>query len=268
MGYSFTRDALLLVLADGMGGHLRGEIAATIALQTMSTLFQQQATPYVKKPERFLEEAFMAAHRDIHRYRAMHNLPETPRTTVVACLIQHNCASGRTAATRACTGCARPDPGAHARPFAHRAPDRQGPGRSRPSAPPTRTATSCTTASARRRLPKVELSRRPACSRATCCCCAPTACGRCCPTSRDGAAAAPRPSCSAVPDLLRMATRDRRPAQRQHHRAGHQWQGAVIEDDCATTVGAGDMRDLDLMLPEDLAAPPSGHERPPACRLR
>jgi protein phosphatase len=93
MGYSFTRDALLLVLADGMGGHLRGEIAATVALQTISSLFQQQATPYVKKPQRFLEEAFLAAHREIHQYRAVHKLPETPRTTIVACLIQHNTAT-------------------------------------------------------------------------------------------------------------------------------------------------------------------------------
>ncbi|MFP5393467.1 MAG: PP2C family protein-serine/threonine phosphatase, partial [Gammaproteobacteria bacterium] len=58
--------------------------------QTMSTLFQQQATPYVKKPERFLEEAFISAHEEIHRYRIANSLPETPRTTVVACLIQHN----------------------------------------------------------------------------------------------------------------------------------------------------------------------------------
>jgi serine/threonine protein phosphatase PrpC len=93
MGYSFTRDALLLVLADGMGGHLRGEIAAAVALQTISTMFQQQATPYVKKPQRFLEEAFIAAHQDIHAYRAAHNLTETPRTTIVACLIQHNTAT-------------------------------------------------------------------------------------------------------------------------------------------------------------------------------
>jgi serine/threonine protein phosphatase PrpC len=90
MGYSFTRDALLLLLTDGMGGHLRGEMAATIAMQTIATLFQQQATPYVKKPERFLEDCFFAAHREIHRYRVINNLPETPRTTVVACLIQHN----------------------------------------------------------------------------------------------------------------------------------------------------------------------------------
>jgi serine/threonine protein phosphatase PrpC len=92
MGYSYTREALLLVLADGMGGHAHGEVAATIMMQTMSALFQQHATPYVKKPERFLEEAFLAAHEAIHRYRTLHGLPDTPRTTVVACLIQHNCA--------------------------------------------------------------------------------------------------------------------------------------------------------------------------------
>ncbi|KFC65857.1 PP2C family serine/threonine-protein phosphatase [Massilia sp. LC238] len=92
MGYSFTRDALLLVLADGMGGHMRGEIAATIALQTLSMMFRMQAKPYVKKPERFLEEALNQAHWDILAYAERHKLPETPRTTVVACLVQHNCA--------------------------------------------------------------------------------------------------------------------------------------------------------------------------------
>ena len=93
MGYSYTRDALLLVLADGMGGHLHGEVAAQIALHTLSTLFQQQATPYVKKPERFLEDGFLQAHHEIHRYRASKGWPDTPRTTVVACLIQHNTAT-------------------------------------------------------------------------------------------------------------------------------------------------------------------------------
>ena len=92
MGYCFTRDALLLVLADGMGGHLHGEIAATIAMQTLSMMFQMQARPTIRKPERFLEEALTQAHRDIHAYAARHKLPDTPRTTVVACLVQHNCA--------------------------------------------------------------------------------------------------------------------------------------------------------------------------------
>ena len=92
MGYSFTRDALLLVLADGMGGHIQGEVAATIALQTIAALFQQQAKPYIKKPEQFLQESFFAAHREIHRYRAVNKLEDTPRTTLVVCLIQHGTA--------------------------------------------------------------------------------------------------------------------------------------------------------------------------------
>jgi serine/threonine protein phosphatase PrpC len=92
MGYSYTRDALLLVLADGMGGHLRGEIAATITLQAISSEFQKQATPYVRKPERFLEQAIERAHNEILRYAEARRLPEAPRTTVVACLVQHNSA--------------------------------------------------------------------------------------------------------------------------------------------------------------------------------
>jgi protein phosphatase len=92
MGYSYTREALLLVLADGMGGHQRGEVAASIALQTMSTLFRDQANPYVKRPERFLEDAFEQAHEAIQRYAREHGMSENPRTTIVACLVQHNCA--------------------------------------------------------------------------------------------------------------------------------------------------------------------------------
>ena len=38
MGYCFTREALLLILADGMGGHSHGELAAVLALQTMGDL--------------------------------------------------------------------------------------------------------------------------------------------------------------------------------------------------------------------------------------
>ena len=92
MGYCFTRDSLLLLLADGMGGHLNGEVAATIALQPVATMFRAQARPYVKRPERFLEEALLQAHHDIQAHAATHGLPEMPRTTVVACLVQHNCA--------------------------------------------------------------------------------------------------------------------------------------------------------------------------------
>ena len=43
MGYSYTREAGLFALADGMGGHPEGEVAAQIALETMSALFQREA---------------------------------------------------------------------------------------------------------------------------------------------------------------------------------------------------------------------------------
>lgn len=92
MGYSFTRDALLLLLADGMGGHIQGDVAATLALQTIAALFQQRAKPYIKKPEQFLQESFFAAHREIHRYRAVNKLEDSPRTTLIVCLIQHGTA--------------------------------------------------------------------------------------------------------------------------------------------------------------------------------
>jgi serine/threonine protein phosphatase PrpC len=92
MGYSFTRESLLLVLADGMGGHARGEVAATITLQTMSAMFQRQATPYIKGPERFLQDALLESHDAILRYGVQHGMKDTPRTTVVACLVQHNSA--------------------------------------------------------------------------------------------------------------------------------------------------------------------------------
>ena len=35
MGYVFSRDALLLLLADGMGGHAHGEIAAQITVECL-----------------------------------------------------------------------------------------------------------------------------------------------------------------------------------------------------------------------------------------
>ena len=89
MGYCFTRDALLLLLADGMGGHLNGEIAASLSLQTMGALFRERAAPAVNDPSALLDELVFTAHQSLLNYRATHRLPDTPRTTVVACLVQH-----------------------------------------------------------------------------------------------------------------------------------------------------------------------------------
>lgn len=89
MGYCYTRDAALFVLADGMGGHAEGEVAAQLALQTMAAQFQQHAQPTVKKPADFLSDSLLAAHHRIVRYAGEKGLPDTPRTTVVAALVQN-----------------------------------------------------------------------------------------------------------------------------------------------------------------------------------
>ena len=88
MGYSYTRDAVLFLLADGMGGHPEGEMAAQIALQTLSTLFQRDAKPSLPSVQGFLATGVMAAHHQIIRYASEQALMDTPRTTLVAGLIQ------------------------------------------------------------------------------------------------------------------------------------------------------------------------------------
>ncbi len=88
MGYCFTRETLLLLLADGMGGHLNGEIAAALSLQVMGALFRERATPVVADPPGLLSELIFAAHQSLLAYRAQRRLPDTPRTTIVACLVQ------------------------------------------------------------------------------------------------------------------------------------------------------------------------------------
>ncbi|MGZ5179004.1 MAG: PP2C family protein-serine/threonine phosphatase [Ramlibacter sp.] len=88
MGYCYTRESGLFVLADGMGGHPEGEVAAQLALQTVSALYQREAKPTVRDPIEFLSLALMAAHHQIIRYAGEKGMLDTPRTTLVAALLQ------------------------------------------------------------------------------------------------------------------------------------------------------------------------------------
>ena len=92
MGYCYTRDSGLFALADGMGGHPEGEVAAQLALQTLAALFQRDAKPTLADPVRFLHDSIMAAHHQLLRYATEKALMDTPRTTVVACVLQGNAA--------------------------------------------------------------------------------------------------------------------------------------------------------------------------------
>jgi len=93
MGYCYTRESGLFVLADGMGGHPEGEVAAQLALQTISALYQKEARPLVKDVTEFLATALMAAHHQIIRYASEKGMLDTPRTTLVACVVQANSAT-------------------------------------------------------------------------------------------------------------------------------------------------------------------------------
>jgi len=88
MGYCYTRESGLFLLADGMGGHPEGEVAAQLALQTISALYQKEARPIVKDVTEFLSTALMAAHHQIIRYASEKGMLDTPRTTLVAAVVQ------------------------------------------------------------------------------------------------------------------------------------------------------------------------------------
>jgi serine/threonine protein phosphatase PrpC len=88
MGYCYTRDSGLFALADGMGGHPEGEVASQLALQTMAALFQRDAKPTLADPLRFLHDAIVAGHHQLLRYATEKALMDTPRTTIVACILQ------------------------------------------------------------------------------------------------------------------------------------------------------------------------------------
>jgi PPM family protein phosphatase len=92
VGYSYSRDVLLMAIADGMGGHIDGEVAAEIAVTEITRRFQQEARNKLKKPPEFLVSAIQSAHRAIVSHAVEHNLLECPRTTVVACIVQNGSA--------------------------------------------------------------------------------------------------------------------------------------------------------------------------------
>ena len=88
IGYWQTRDALLMLVADGMGGHLRGDVAAQAVLQHLAQAFQREAKPGLADPQAFLFNAVGGAHRLIHEQAHALGLPDTPRTTIVTCVVQ------------------------------------------------------------------------------------------------------------------------------------------------------------------------------------
>lgn len=88
VAYAYSDRALLLVLADGMGGHMHGEVAAHLAVKAFVGAFEQAALPRVPEPDAFLREIMQRAHMDIIRHAREQMLPGNPGTTCVVALVQ------------------------------------------------------------------------------------------------------------------------------------------------------------------------------------
>jgi PPM family protein phosphatase len=88
MGYTYTRESALFIMADGMGGHAHGELAAQIALETVTDCFKSQAQPKLADPRSFLSQSILMAHHHILQFSHEHGMADSPRTTIVALLVQ------------------------------------------------------------------------------------------------------------------------------------------------------------------------------------
>jgi serine/threonine protein phosphatase PrpC len=92
IGHWQTSEALFLVVADGMGGHAHGEVAAQITVDCLGAAFRGEAKPRVPDPDLFLSRGISRAHAMILHQAQKQGLSDSPanspRTTVVACLVQ------------------------------------------------------------------------------------------------------------------------------------------------------------------------------------
>jgi serine/threonine protein phosphatase PrpC len=88
IGHWRTAQTLLLVVADGMGGHAHGEFAAELALCYAAAMFRSEASPRLMQPARFLRAAALGAHAALLQEADALGLADTPRTTFVACVVQ------------------------------------------------------------------------------------------------------------------------------------------------------------------------------------
>jgi serine/threonine protein phosphatase PrpC len=88
VGHWSAPGATLLAVADGLGGHAHGEIAAQIAVNIFGTAFEAQARPRLDDPAAFLAGAIDTAHAAILHEAHKRDYADSPRTVIAACVVQ------------------------------------------------------------------------------------------------------------------------------------------------------------------------------------
>ena len=88
VGHWSAPEALLMAVADGLGGHMHGEIAAQLAVDILGAAFTAEASAKLADPADFLTRTFAAAHAAILRESDKRRLLDTPRTVLAACVVQ------------------------------------------------------------------------------------------------------------------------------------------------------------------------------------
>ena len=71
-----------------MGGHRHGEVAAQLAVKSLTDAFQEMATPVLENPAKFLSTQIQQIHEAIESLTLADDLLESPRTTIVVAVLQ------------------------------------------------------------------------------------------------------------------------------------------------------------------------------------
>lgn len=86
--------SILLVLADGLGGHAGGDLASQTFVDAMGDSFSKATSKQLEKGDSFLTLSINYAHHSIHRRAVSQGFSvESPKTTCVVCLIHNNVAT-------------------------------------------------------------------------------------------------------------------------------------------------------------------------------
>lgn len=88
VGVAERANAVLLAVADGLGGHSGGALAAQTAIETVIHAFQRVRQARLADPFAFLALTLLKAHRAVVARARAHVPPLEARTTCVLCLVQ------------------------------------------------------------------------------------------------------------------------------------------------------------------------------------